>query len=107
MNFEEIEDKNILLEMGFSLEIINKIYFHFRPRNIETALNLLNERDGIVYHAFIVNEDNNSICEICNKPRRNHLDYIENDSEIIDEDRKDEPEEPIIINILPKPYLRR
>ena len=38
------------------------------------------------------NEENKLLCDICNKPKKNHIDFIDNDSEIYNdnEDIKDE-----------------
>jgi len=92
MNNNEIEDKNQLISMGFPKDFVDKVYLNFQPNNIETALNLLTENEGVFLHIFVENEENKLLCNICNKPKKNHIDFIDNDSEIYNdnEDIKDE-----------------
>ena len=91
----EEEDKNRLISMGFQKDFVDKVYLNFKPNNIETALNLLTENEGVFLHVFVESEENKFLCDICNKPKKNHIDFVDNDSEIIYndyEDIKDESE---------------
>ena len=85
----EEEDKNLLISMGFQEDFVNKVYLNFKPNNIETALNLLTENEGVFLHAFVRSEQNKLLCDICNKPKKNHIDFVDNDSEIINSDNED------------------
>ena len=89
----EEEDKNLLISMGFQKEFVDKVYLNFKPNNIETALNLLTENEGVFLHVFIESEENKFLCDICNKPKKNHIDFVDNDSEIIYNDYEDIKEE--------------
>lgn len=95
----EEEDKNILISMGFPKDFVDKVYLNFKPNNIETALNLLTENEGVFLHAFIQSEENKLLCDICNKPKRNHIDFVDNDSEIINSDNEDIKDELFIRSI--------
>lgn len=67
---KETEDINNLISMGFSPDMVNKVYLNFKPKNIETALNLLTNNDGVFLHVFLPNEENKLICEICNEQKK-------------------------------------
>ena len=54
----EEENKNLLISMGFPEDFVNKVYLNFKPNNIETALNLLTENEGVFLHAFVRSEQN-------------------------------------------------
>lgn len=85
----ETEDKNQLISMGFPSDFVDKVYLNFKPNNLETALNLLTENEGVFLHIFIQNEENKLICDICNKPKKYHIDFVDNDSEIIYNDNEE------------------
>ena len=72
------DDIKLLQEMGYNKKIINKVYILLHPENIERAINYMTEVDGIYYHDFFENQNdkNKNLCFICQKPRKNHLDYI-------------------------------
>ncbi len=89
MNSNETENKNQLISMGFPNDFVDKVYLNFKPNNLETALNLLTENEGVFLHIFIENEENKLICDICNKPKKNHIDFVDNESEIINNDIED------------------
>ena len=64
--------------MGFDRKMINKVYILLKPANIERAIDYMTEIDDIFQHDFIPGS-NQSLCFICKKPRKNHLDYIPDD----------------------------
>jgi hypothetical protein len=86
----------LLQEMGNDKKIINKIYILLQPENLERAIDLMTQVNGIYQHEFFENhnqEKDKGLCFICKKPKRFHLNYIpENDVDIendnIDEDEK-------------------
>ena len=69
-------DIELLVSMGFDKQIINKIYILLRPENIERAIDYMTEIDGIYQHDFFAGSKDQTLCFICKKPRKNHLDYI-------------------------------
>ena len=85
-----VSDIQILKGMGYDKKMINKIYILLQPENIERAIDLMTQTDGIYQHNFFENHNkgkDKDLCFICKKPKRFHLDYIpeeliENNSQI-------------------------
>ena len=75
-------DIELLNNMGFDKKMMNKVYILLRPENIERAIDYMTEINGIYQHNFMssTNPNEKSLCFICKKPKKNHLDYIPNDS---------------------------
>ena len=71
-------DIELLNSMGFDKKMINKVYILLQPENIERAIDYMTEIDGVYHHDFIEggNPNEQNLCFICKKPRRNHLDFI-------------------------------
>ena len=66
-----IEEKQILYEMGFKSNLINTIYNNIHPIDLQEALDFLNKNDqGRFTHSYIENE--RFICSICNQGRNAH-----------------------------------
>ena len=74
-------DIELLNNMGFDRKMINKVYILLRPENIERAIDYMTEIDGIYQHDFIAstNPNEKTLCFICKKPKKNHLDFIPED----------------------------
>ena len=87
----------LLQDMGYDRKMINKIYILLKPENMERAIDLMTQIDGIYQHEFFENynkEKDKGLCFICKKSKKFHINYIaENDNNIendnIDEDEKD------------------
>jgi len=62
--------------------MINKVYILLRPENIERAIDYMTEIDGVYQHDFVPSSNPNerTLCFICKKPKRNHLNFIPDDS---------------------------
>ena len=72
-------DIQLLRDMGYNNKMINKVYILLHPESIERAIDYMTEVDGIYQHDFFENNyklKDRTLCFICNKPRRCHLDYI-------------------------------
>ena len=71
-------DIETLSIMGFDKKMINKVYILFRPENIERGIDYMTEINGIYQHNFIANNNlkQKTLCFICRKTKRFHLDYI-------------------------------
>ena len=68
---ENIEDKQLLYDMGFKFNLINTIYDNMHPVDLQEALDYLNKNDkGKFTHSYIENE--RFICAICNQGRYAH-----------------------------------
>ena len=85
-------DIELLNEMGFDKKMINKVYILLKPENIERAIDYMTEINEIYQHDFVPssNPKEKNLCFICKKPKRNHLNFIPDDSlldipQIIDE----------------------
>ena len=76
------EDIELLKSMGYQIKMINKVYILLKPENIERAIDYMTEINGIYQHNFFENNNpkkDKALCFICNKPKKNHLDYISED----------------------------
>ena len=68
---ENIEEKQMLYDMGFKSQLINTIYNNIHPADIQEALDYLNKNDkGKFTHSYIENE--RFICTICSQGRGAH-----------------------------------
>ena len=68
---ENIEDKQLLYEMGFDYKAINTIYNNMHPGDLQEALDYLNKNDkGKYTHSYLVNE--RFVCAICGEGRYSH-----------------------------------
>ena len=73
------KDEQLLKEMGFDEGMIMKVYLFLKPRNINEAIEMMTEVDGIYQHDFYESRATSNIilCYICKKGRRFHIDYVE------------------------------
>ena len=82
---ENVEDKQLLYDMGFKSQLINTIYNNMHPINITEALDYLNKNDqGKFTHSYIENE--RFICTICSQGRYAHestVVFLENNNNLI------------------------
>ena len=72
-------DIELLKDMGYENKMINKVYILLQPQNIERAIDYMTEINGVFQHDFFENHNpkkDKSLCFICNKPKKYHLDYI-------------------------------
>ena len=68
---ENIEEKQMLYDMGFKFQLINTIFNNIHPVDIQEALDYLNKNDkGKFTHSYI--ENDRFICTICNQGRDAH-----------------------------------
>ena len=81
---ENVEDKQMLYDMGFKSQLINTIYDNIHPVNISEALDYLNKNDkGKFTHSYI--ENDRFVCSICSQGRYAHENtalFIENNNQI-------------------------
>ena len=65
------EEKQMLVDMGFEVDLINTIYKNMNPVDLQEALDFLNKNEkGKFTHSYLVNENN--VCTICGKGRSEH-----------------------------------
>ena len=68
---DNIEDKQLLYDMGFDFKAINTIYNNMHPVDLQEALDYLNKNDkGKYTHSYLVNE--RFVCAICGEGRYSH-----------------------------------
>ena len=67
--------------MGFDEGMVKKVYLFLKPRNINEAIEMMSEVDGIYQHDFYEGRatSNINLCYICKRERRFHRDYVEED----------------------------
>ena len=75
-------DIELLNDMGFDKKMINKVYILLKPENIERAIDYMTEINEIYQHDFVpsFNSKEKNLCFICKKQKRNHLNFIPEDS---------------------------
>ena len=93
----------LLQDMGYDKKMINKIYILLKPENMERAIDLMTQIDGIYQHEFFENynkEKDKGLCFICKKSKKYHLNYIaENDNNIENENIDEKEKDNIDLNI--------
>jgi len=68
---ENIEQKQMLYDMGFKSNLINTIYNNMHPIDLQEALDYLNKNEqGKFTHSYI--ENDRFVCVICNQGRNAH-----------------------------------
>ena len=68
---ENIEQKEMLYDMGFKANLINAIYNNMHPIDLQEALDYLNKNEqGKFTHSYI--ENDRFVCAICNQGRNAH-----------------------------------
>ena len=76
-----VNDIMLLEDMGYEKKMINKIYILLQPESMERAIDYMTENDGKYQHNFFESNKDKNLCFICKRPRRYHMDYIENENE--------------------------
>ena len=68
------EDIENLINMGFELKTIKKLYVFLKPNNLDEALNYLNEINGLIQHYYLPYYKNKKPnCVICGEPENKHI----------------------------------
>ena len=77
-------DENSLTAMGFDGGMVKKVYLFLKPRNINEAIEMMSEVDGIYQHDFYEGRatSNINLCYICKRERRFHRDYVEEEKRV-------------------------
>ena len=70
--------------MGFDEGMVKKVYLFLKPRNINEAIEMMSEVDGIYQHDFYEGRatSNINLCYICKRERRFHRDYVEEEKRV-------------------------
>ena len=69
------EDEQSLKEMGFEEGMVKKVYLFLKPNNINEAIDLMSEINGIYQHDFYENPSPiNHECFICKSEKQYHRD---------------------------------
>ena len=64
---------NILMEMGYSKNYIKKIFYFFKPRTLENAIELMTIENNLYIHDFFPNNKlNPNFCYICGESKKLH-----------------------------------
>ena len=71
------QDIASLNQMGFDGGMIKKVYLFLKPRNINEAIEMMSEVDGIYQHDFYECRAHSHLCFICKRERENHRDYTQ------------------------------
>ena len=75
-----VEEKNILISMGFKEDLIAKVYKNIHPVNLQEALDYLNKNENDKFiHSFIPNDRN--VCLICEEKQSAHAGEISKDDD--------------------------
>ena len=79
--FENIlEEKKLLISMGFKEDLISRVYKNIHPVNLQEALDYLNkDANDKFIHSFIPNDRN--VCLICEEKQNDHAGEIIKDEE--------------------------
>ena len=68
------EDIDNLINMGYDLKTIKKLYVFLKPNNINEALNYLDENNGLIQHFYLPYYKNKKPnCVICGEPENKHI----------------------------------
>ena len=79
---------NMLISMGYQDELVRKIYLFLKPQTLNQAIDYMTMSNEQYQHNFYKSTSfNRSLCFLCGKPKKNHMDYNEA------EDNKKEQEE--------------
>ena len=71
------QDIALLNQMGFDEGMVKKVYLFLKPRNINEAIEMMTEVDGIYQHDFYESRAHWHLCFICKRERENHRDYTQ------------------------------
>ena len=70
-------DEQALIDMGFDSGMVRKVYLFLKPNNINEAIELMTEVNGVYQHDYYESRSSSNInhCYICKKERQFHRDY--------------------------------
>ena len=70
-------DEQALIDMGFDSGMVRKVYLFLKPNNINEAIELMSEVNGVYQHDYYESRSSSNInhCYICKKERQFHRDY--------------------------------
>ena len=71
------QDIALLNQMGFDEGMVKKVYLFLKPHNINEAIEMMTEVDGIYQHDFYESRAHWHLCFICKRERENHRDYTQ------------------------------
>ena len=71
------QDEQSLIDMGYDSGMIKKVYLFLKPNNINEAIELMTEVNGIYQHDYYESRASSNInhCYICKKEKQFHRDY--------------------------------
>ena len=69
-------DLELLIEMGYELKIVKKVYILLKPKDINEAIDFLSQENGIYHHDFMERHGQKDVCFICGAQAKNHINYI-------------------------------
>jgi len=74
---------NILMEMGYSKNYIKKIFYFFKPRALQNAIDLMTMEDNLYIHDFFPNNKiDPNFCYICGESKKLHKNVISNEENL-------------------------
>lgn len=82
-------DYEILINLGYESNLLKKVFKFLKPNDINDALDLMEEKDGIFQHEFmeghsgINNSNHQNKCFICGNPPQIHIGYNNNNEYLI------------------------
>ena len=69
---------NMLISMGYQDELVRKIYLFLKPQTINQAIDFMTMSNDKYQHNFYKSTSyNRTLCFLCGKPKKNHMDYNE------------------------------
>lgn len=79
------EEISLLFDMGFSLSMINKVYIFLHPQNLQQAIQMMTQENGIYQHNFFERHNSgDNKCYICGGAPRAHMDFEEESDTFVD-----------------------
>ena len=76
-------EQAFLKEMGYENGMIKKVYLFLKPNNIDEAIEIMSEVNGIYQHDYYESRSSSitNRCFICRKTKKYHRDYVEENEE--------------------------
>ena len=85
-NYEK--NKDILVTMGFDLDLIKRVYIYLEPSDTDEAIHFMTEDHNKYNHPFLKNKKKKNLCLVCKKERNFHHKFNQN-GEMIDMEESD------------------
>lgn len=80
---------NMLISMGYQDELVRKIYLFLKPQTINQAIDYMTMSGEQYQHNFYKSTSfNRTLCFLCGKPKKNHMDYNEDENDKEEEEDK-------------------